>query len=292
MDYSLILSHLPDRFSRHRALDLFKEAKEPPTPAALAHALCENGCNARDTWAAINTACRLAESTQSHLPKLGIFAVNFWSLNYPAILRWYDNPPWMIFWRGELPVARPTLAVVGSRKPNLYGEELLASFIPQLMTRPLQIISGLAYGVDSLAHFHALQSGIPNFAVLGCGLDQIYPAGHFDLAQQIIRSGGGLLSEYPPGTEPLPYHFPKRNRIISALADVLWIVQGTAKSGSLHTVKHGLDQGKTIATTPGDVFSELSQLPNRLAMDGAQMVTSPSDLDLLLENSRQARLTH
>ena len=291
MDETLLLAHLPLRFSHHRELNSIKSLSNAPTASDLSYLLSQKLMSNRDAWLTINHALKCAELTFKNAKKNGIHWVSFWSESYPHRLRLIDYPPWHLFFKGNLPLAHPTLAVVGTRKPNHYGVELLSSFIPYLTTYPLQLISGLAYGVDSLSHLYACQAGIPNFAVLGSGVDVIYPAEHVDLARKILEGGGGVLSEFPPGTPPLASHFPRRNRIISGLADVVWIVQGAAKSGSLHTAKYALDQNRTIAVCPGDVFSELSDLPHALLQDGAHPIVRPNDLDMLLSGIKE-RITH
>lgn len=285
MENSLVLSHLPGRYSHHEALKFLKERDDVPAILEIADALCAAGVPVTLAWNMLDSARRAAGLTTRVLGRFDIHAVDFWSAHYPLPLRTLERPPWVLFFRGQLPSRIPTLAIVGTRRPNGYGIEVLCSTVPKLKTDPLQIVSGLAYGIDSAAHFYACETGIRNFAVLGSGIDVLYPPDHAELAHRIVSGGGGLLSEFPPGTRPLTGNFPRRNRIISGLADVIWVVQGAAKSGSLHTVKHALDLGKTVATTPGDIFSELSELPHRLLFEGAHSVTRPDDLDLLLIKS-------
>ena len=292
MDNSFILSHLPQRLTSSDEVAKLCNESSPPTAAAIAEAIAESGrASVAEAWLRIQDAQHAAEQTLQSLKRHRISAVGFWSNEYPNRLRFIPHPPWTLFFIGALPQELPTLAVVGSRYPNNYGEEVLGRTVPKLATRPLQIVSGLAYGVDSLAHFHACESKIPNFAVLGCGVDVLYPPGHEELAQRILDSGGGILSEYPPETQPRAWNFPRRNRIISGLANLVWIVQGSIKSGSLHTAKHALAQDKIVAATPGEVFSELSELPNRLIYDGAFPVHSAEDIDLLL-SGHQASSTN
>lgn len=292
VDNSLVLSHLSWHLAQHRALKFVFDADEPPPLRDIADALCKEARSPRKVWEAIDQASRQAELSLKAMRKLNIFSVSYWSPHYPHALRLIENPPWNLFYTHKLPQASiPTIAIVGSRKPNQYGCELLASIIPHIVSRPLQVISGLAYGIDALAHFHACQAAIPNWAVMGCGLDVLYPSDHSELAASIIKSGGGLLSEFPPGTAPAARNFPRRNRIIAGLSNYVWIVQGTAKSGTVHTLDHALKQGKPILAVPGDIFSELSELPNRLLYDGATMLLQASDIDLILQAPR-AIVTH
>lgn len=292
MENSLVLGHLPDKLSYHTALSFIRGLDEAPKISRLADALCAAGFSPRLAWSKLTSARRKAEVTWEALSSQGrkVHAVDFWSAHYPPALKYLAEPPWVLYFSGNLPrhAPIPTLAVVGSRRPTPYGAEIVADILPGLRTRPLQLVSGLAYGIDSLAHRWACECGIPNFAVLGSGPDTIYPPEHDRLAARILEGGGGWISELPPGTPPLRIHFPWRNRIIAGLADVAWIVQGTAKSGSLHTAKHALEQGKTVAATPGDIFNELSELPNRLLFEGAQIIVQAKDLDGLLTSVNHA----
>lgn len=291
MDNSLALCHLPTRFTYHEALRFIRELGRAPFPAEIAEGLRATGLAAREAWSAVNEAQGRAETTRGRLLRQGVKVIDYWAEHYPRALRLIEYPPWNLFFIGQLPLPVPTLAIVGTRRPDAYGTGVLEATIPYLKTSPLQIVSGLAHGVDALAHAHACDRALPNFAILGTGLDVLYPADHGDLARRILETGGGLLSEFPPGTPPRPRNFPWRNRIISGLADVTWIVQGTSHSGSLHTAVHAGKQAKLIAATPGSVFSELSDLPNRLLFDGAHPVLRPGDLDLLLSGST-AIVTH
>ncbi|MBI3542791.1 MAG: DNA-protecting protein DprA [Deltaproteobacteria bacterium] len=284
MDNSLILSHLPHSVAYHASVLEMRQRPAPPEPGEIADAVCRaEREHARAVWETIHTARRLADDTATVLGR-NVSVASFWSDEYPPALRALEEPPWNLFYKGKLPREAPrTLAVVGSRRPDAYGVRLVSEFLPRLTTRGLQVVSGLAHGIDSLAHHYATESGMPNFAVLGSGVDVLYPADNNELAARVLDSGGGLLSELPPGTQPRAMHFPRRNRIISGLADVVWVVQGAGRSGSLHTARAAVAQGKTVAAVPSSVFSELSQIPNRLIYDGACTVLRADDLDHLLQ---------
>ncbi len=286
MESSLILSFWPFVGSRNKALNQLKEKMESPTLSEIKDLLYEMGFEEKAAAKILYYTQREAEKTIKILMKQSIHVVDFWSIHYPRSLRFIENPPWNLFFMGNLPQPIATLAVVGSRKADEYGKELVEKFLPGLKTRPLQIVSGLAQGIDSLAHVWSCEIQVPNFAIMGCGLDQIYPIQNTKLAERILSQGGGWLSEYPPGVEPLAHHFPYRNRIISGLSDVVWVVQATTKSGSLHTAQHGLNQGKVVAVVPGNIYQELSELPNELLFSGAQPILKATDLDLLLEKER------
>ncbi|MGE4233403.1 MAG: DNA-processing protein DprA [Bacteriovoracia bacterium] len=212
-----------------------------------------------------------------------IKSVSLGDLNYPNILLNLKRPPKKLFYIGALPNPEiVTLGVVGCRTPTSYGVDLIKTIVPNLKTRPLQIVSGLAHGVDGLAHSYACQVNIPNFAILGHGLDQIYPTQHERLASIIVAKGGGLLSEFPPGTKPATFHFPLRNRIIGAFSDCVWVPQASLRSGSRYTIDTALELGKQVCTTPGDIFSEYHALPNEMLANGAGIVLNATDLDMYL----------
>ncbi len=230
----------------------------------------------------LSDCIKQAKKSLEEINLFNIKTVHFWESIYPKKLRQIQSPPLVLYFLGSLPEAdKKTLSIVGTRKPNRYGMDVLRQFCAELPTT-IQHISGLAYGVDSLAHESTLERGIRNFSILANGLDTIYPKEHQALADCIIATGGGIISEYAPGTVVKPYYFPWRNRIIAGLSDLIWIPQASARSGSFHTALHALEQGKPIAVTPGNVFDEMSQLPNRLLMEGAHPITKPADLCTLL----------
>lgn len=282
-EHCFLLSHLPESLTYHPILSSIKRLSAPPSSKDIEEVLSEQGVEKTKIDKFISRAQWQAEETASKVFKLKISVVHYWDPLYPQRLKEIPDAPWVLYYIGKLPEEITTLAVVGTRNPSSYGAQLLAQIIPYLKTRPLQIVSGLAFGIDALAHEYSCRCDIPNFAVLGSGLDLLYPAEHIELAQTILLKKGGLISEFPPGTEPFARNFPRRNRIISGFSNVVWIVQGAAKSGTLHTATHALSQGKTIAACPGDVFHELSQVPNRLIFDGAHCILQPSDLDHLLK---------
>lgn len=286
MENSLFVSHLPLLVQHHEPMIRVLRARDSaPYPSEVVSLLDKHFDRTKIARAA-SVARAEANRTAELLLKLGVRAVDFWSPYFPANLRVIKYPPWVLYFRGELPRPQTTLGVVGTRNPNSYGAELVAKFIPALQTRPLQLVSGLALGIDGLSHYWACECRIPNFAVLGCGVDRIYPRAHAQLAERIIESGGGIISELAPGTAALAGHFPLRNRIISGLSDVLWVVQGALKSGSYITAKHALEQNKEIAACPADIYAELSAIPNWLIKDGAHTILHAEDLDLLLNSTR------
>ena len=187
--------------------------------------------------------------------------------------------PTELFIAGTLPSERiPSIAIVGSRKPTPYGETQTYQLAYALAQRGVVIISGLAYGIDAIAHQAALDAGGITIAVVPQGLHRIYPTAHQRLAEQIIAQGGAIISEYPEGTEPHRYHFLARNRLVSGLADGLLVTEATHKSGTSSTVAHATSQNKDLFALPGPVTSLLSVGPNRLLQTGAHVVITADDI--------------
>ncbi len=199
---------------------------------------------------------------------------------YPAALKNIYDPPPILFYKGNLDVLKNNcLAAIGSRKASEYGRRA-AGFFTRGLAPHFTIVSGLAYGIDSLAHEMAIKNRGAAAAVIGSGLDEknIYPKSNISLAKKIIESGGLLLSEVPPGTGPQQFHFPMRNRIIAGLSRGILIVEAGEKSGTLITAKLGLEYGADIFSIPGNIFSPTSAGVNYLIKFGAHPVTSPEDI--------------
>ena len=178
--------------------------------------------------------------------------------------------PEYLYFKGSLPDPEvPSVAIVGARSCSIYGRNQAGKIARILAENGVSVISGLAYGIDTCAHEGALAGGGKTYAVMGCGIDRCYPASNRKLYGKILDGGGGIISEYPPGTPPLAHHFPIRNRIISALADAVIICEARKKSGSLITANYALEQGKTIYAVPGRVSDCLSYGCNDLIRQGA-----------------------
>lgn len=192
---------------------------------------------------------------------------------YPSSLYEVEEPPPVLYVRGKGRFPSKTgIAIVGSRHTTSYGVRSARSISRRLAAEGLVVISGLAEGIDTAAHRAALEAG-ETLAVLGCGMDWIYPKSNARLYQQIAKSGV-LVTEFPFGEKPYGYHFPFRNRIISGLSDGILFIEGTHKSGAMSTVQHGLNQGKTIYALPGDVDRKMSEGANQLIFDGAEPLLS------------------
>ena len=207
--------------------------------------------------------------------------IPYGSRAYPDKLKQIAQPPYGIFCKGVMPDGRKSVGIVGARMCSDYGRSIATKLGKMLAGKDVQVISGMALGIDSASHAGALQGKGSTFAVLGCGCDICYPKNARNLYENIQSSGGGILSEYPPGTEPMPYRFPERNRIISALSDCLVVVEAKKKSGSLITADAALEQGKDVYAVPGRFGDALSEGCNALIGQGAGIIY---DLDIFLEN--------
>lgn len=190
-----------------------------------------------------------------------------------------DDFPKKLYILGKLPEKNiPTIAIVGSRKPSQYGREVTEKLASELARAGVVVVSGLALGVDSIAHRAALEVHGTTLAVLAHGLDTVYPSSHKALAKQIIEGGGALISEYEPGISPMAYRFLERNRIISGIADGVLIVEAATRSGSLSTATHALNQNKEVFAVPGNITSPQSSGCNALIRQGAIPVTKVEDI--------------
>jgi DNA processing protein len=198
---------------------------------------------------------------------------------YLQILSSIDNVPKKLYYIGTPPEERrPTVAIVGTRKPTAYGKEVTEKIAYDLASKGVVIVSGLALGVDGIAHTAALKAKGTTLAVLGNGLDHIYPAAHQNLAEQIVANGGALLSEYSPDTPARSYQFLERNRIVSGIADAIIITEAAARSGTLNTAMHALSQGKEVFVVPGNITSPMSLGCNTLLKQGATPILSADDV--------------
>ena len=197
---------------------------------------------------------------------------------YPELLGEIHDPPWVLYVRGRhSPPAGATVAVVGSRKATPYGLEVAGWLAGGLASAGVHVVSGAAYGVDTAAHRGALAEGGFTTAVLGCGIDVVYPRSNGALFRD-IESKGCLLGEYPPGTEPAKHHFPARNRIIAGMSAAVIVVEASEKSGALITADFALSEGRDVMAVPGGVLSPNSRGTNALIRNGAVPVTCPEDV--------------
>lgn len=197
---------------------------------------------------------------------------------YPALLKNMPDPPLTLYVRGSLAQADDlALAVVGTRKATGYGRDAAAYFSRQLARQGVTIVSGLAHGIDAAAHRSALESGGRTIAILGCGIDRVYPPDHAELARQ-ITGHGALISEFPVGSKPEARHFPRRNRIISGISLGVLVVEAPEQSGAMITATFAAEQGREVFAVPGSVFSASSGGTNRLIQEGAKLVVTVEDI--------------
>ena len=223
-------------------------------------------------------------SLKETLARLEKNKINFVYLeedSYPKILKEIYDPPFLLYYRGNINFNNKRgLAIIGSRKHSAYGEKLINFLLNSISQANLVIISGLAYGIDALAHQEALKNNLKTIAVLGTGLedDDFYPLENLKLSQAIVASDGALISEFPPGTKALKQNFPLRNRIISGLSRAVLVIEAKERSGSSITVDQALDQGREVMAIPGNIFSEFSSGTNKLISEGAHLIKDGADI--------------
>ncbi|HAZ29062.1 MAG TPA: DNA-protecting protein DprA [Candidatus Magasanikbacteria bacterium] len=220
------------------------------------------------------------ETIESALKESQIDCVTIDDPSYPALLRQIYDPPLCLFVRGMLDTFSRPIAVVGSRQHSPYGKKIAEDFVSVLVQHHCTIVSGLARGIDGIAHEAALHEHGKTTAVLGSGIDpeHIYPSQHCALADRIIDSGGVVLSEYPPGTEPTRYSFPKRNRIISGLSLGVVVIEAGKNSGALVTAQSALEQNREVFAIPQNITSPTSAGTNTLIQMGAHAVIAPQNI--------------
>lgn len=212
------------------------------------------------------------------LERRGIQAVCFEDDDYPELLKSIHNPPYIIYYSGAIHINRQfCLAMVGARRATVYGKKIAQRFSRELASQGIVVVSGMARGIDTEAHLGALDAGGYTIAVLGSGLDQIYPRENAKLYESII-SHGLVLSEFPLHTPPEPGNFPMRNRLISGLSYGVVVVEAKIKSGALITADFALDQGRDVFAVPGPVDSLNSEGANNLIKQGAKLITGIEDI--------------
>jgi DNA processing protein len=230
-----------------------------------------------ESWTA-DAALASADAMLGEAGRCGIEPVPWYEERYPVLLDCISDPPPVLWIRGDATVlARPTVAVVGSRAATDYARQVGERLGAELAARGIVVASGLARGVDSAAHTGCLRAGGHTVAVLGSGVDRIYPAEHEDLAASVCTHGT-LVSELGLGAPPLPEHFPLRNRIISGISLAVVVVEASDKSGSLITARCALEQGRDVMAVPGSVLSGRNRGSHSLLKDGAKVVESADDI--------------
>jgi DNA processing protein len=209
----------------------------------------------------------------------GIKVITIFDKEYPALLKEIYQPPWILFAKGDVSLLakESKLAVVGSRQATQYGKNAIRMIIPGLIKQEVLIVSGLAKGIDSLAHEYTIKNGGKTIAVIAGGLYHIYPKENMDLALEIMKTQL-IISEYPPDTKPLRWHFPARNRIISGLSKGTFIIEAKRKSGSLITANYAVNEGREVFSLPGSILNPFSSGTNDLIQQGAKLVTNAEDI--------------
>ncbi len=216
------------------------------------------------------------ERLQEELEEKGIRFLPHFAEDFPPLLSKIEYPPYALYCIGTLPVEERRVGIVGARNCTAYGRAVTTELAGALAGAGIAVVSGMARGIDGVAHRGALKKNGRTVAVLGCGPDVIYPKENDDIYRE-IRESGCIVSEYLPGTDPRPEFFPQRNRIISGLSDFLIVTEARKKSGSLITAREALDQGKDVYAVPGRTKDPLSEGTNRLIADGARMILGEED---------------
>lgn len=258
-----------------RLFERFPDAEEIlSAPPSLLYELM--GEKALKEWEAIRS--RGFDRLYSQLETLQIRICFREEEAFPKSLLPIPDSPELLFYKGVLRAEERCIAIVGSRRETRYGREQAFQIAKGLAEQGVCIISGLARGIDTAAHQGALAGGGRTLAVLGSGLENIYPSENLGLARNILDQGGALISELPHHAEPLPFHFPIRNRLVSGLAQGLLLIEAREKSGTLITVGHALAQGREVFALPGQVDSPGSIIPHRFLREGARLATCAQDI--------------
>ena len=209
------------------------------------------------------------------MEKSGTRALIRGSADYPELLDAIADPPPVLYARGSCPLNEERVfSIVGSRRATRDGKRAAREIASALAREGVTVVSGMARGIDTAAHEGTLEAGGRTIAVFGCGADVIYPPENAELAARVLDQGGAILSEYPPGTQPNAGLFPARNRIISGLTPGTLIVEGAKGSGAMITIRDAEEQNRDVFAVPGSIYSSLSDMPNRLIVDGAKPVLS------------------
>lgn len=234
-------------------------------PQALAHAI------ARFDMQQVDVDWRWEDHHNHHL-------LTWCDPNYPALLKEIHDPPPVLYAIGDLScLQQPTLAMVGTRKPSVTGSETARRFAFELATKNITIVSGLALGIDAEAHKGCLEANGKTIAVMGTGIDSIYPRRHMPLAERIVEKGV-LFSEFPLKSPPIAGHFPLRNRIISGLSLSILVVEAAIRSGSLITARLALEQNRDVLAIPGSIYNQQAMGCHYLLQQGAKLVASSEDV--------------
>jgi DNA processing protein len=264
--------------SRIRASAVYKELRQQDPFASLVCLLDALGVGPDGQRELADAAEVEAAAALTSGARTGMEPVAWFDPRYPALLNCVIDPPPVLWTRGKAAVlARPAVAIVGSRAATTYALDVAARLAGELTHRGIVVVSGLARGVDSAAHRGCLEAGGRTVAVLGSGLDTVYPAEHEGLAETIATTGV-VVSELGPGAPPLPGHFPLRNRIISGISLAVVVVEASEKSGSLITARCAMEQGRDVMAVPGSILTGRNRGSHGLLKDGAKVVETADDI--------------
>ena len=219
------------------------------------------------------------EQEQQKMKEKNINIITIKDKDYPKKLKQIYDPPMVLYYKGNKEILGEfSIGIIGCRECTKYGEETAKKIAYSLTKKQINIVSGLARGIDTFSHIGCLRAGGKTIAIVGNGLDNIYPYENQKVVSEILNKKGIVLSEYPIGTKPNPNNFPARNRIISALSDGIVVVEAKQKSGTLITVDFALEQGKNVYVVPGNINSENSKGTNELIKQGAKLITCLDDI--------------
>ena len=226
-----------------------------------------------------NKSLKRAQEIYEECLALKIEVITIFDDLYPENLKNISDPPVLIYAKGRFPDLKniPVVGIVGSRRPSNYGMKMAEKIAEDLGNRGFVVISGMARGIDTGAHRGAVKAEALTIAVLGCGVDVLYPPEN-GVIKDLIEQNGAVISEFAPGTSPMPTHFPVRNRIVSGISNAILVVEGKASSGSTITANLAKDQGREVFCLPGNVDNPLSSASHKLIRDGARLVTSADDI--------------
>lgn len=218
----------------------------------------------------------------SRMSERGVKLLSLYDVLYPDQLKEVYDPPAILYVKGDLDLLNmdksKMIGVVGTRKPTPYGRKMTKQLVEDLISGDMVVVSGMAKGIDEIAHNTCLVFSGRTIAVLGSGCDVVYPKSNAYIYEGILSGGGLIVSEFPPGTQPLRHHFPRRNRIISGMSEAVLVVEAGVKSGSLITAKYAMEQGRTVMAVPGNVTSPLSRGTLKIIKEGATPVGTAKEI--------------
>ncbi len=280
IEYWIWLTSL-EGLSSKKAFDLLEKFKSPQIIYSLSESDLKNtkGLTEKNIKELLNSDKRDRVGTIYELMvRNNIKIVNICEESYPQKLKNIYDPPIALYYKGKLESDNFSIAVVGSRRTTGYGSKTAGRLSYDLAMRGVTIVSGLARGIDSIAHKGCLDAGGKTIAVLGSGIDNIYPPENTRLFNEIVDSEGLILSEYPPGMPPLQHNFPARNRIISGISSGVIVIEAAKRSGSLITAGCALEQGREVFAVPGNIDCVYSMGTNQLIKEGAKLVLNATDV--------------